>query len=109
MTLAEKRRWIAENYPGHTNRCTGRSLSIALKTISEAIRRPGQEIQVIDHFPSRKADRFLLDMIRDTIMRLDLEGFSYNVTDITIRFDLPYAAPGASGGRGAGRMKQRRA
>lgn len=59
-------------YETNRSRRTGRTTSIALRKISEAIREPGQPIPLIDHHPGRKAAHHLFLMVGGIVRDLDL-------------------------------------
>ena len=62
-------------YPGQ--RRTGRSTALALRLISESIKRPGEWLSIKDHHDSRMADHHLRQMIQDIVLKLGLEGFTF--------------------------------
>jgi len=69
-------------------RRTGTSTAIALETIAKSIRNPNEEIRIIDHFPTRQADKHLMKTIYYMIESLNLVGFEFNKTELTIKFNL---------------------
>lgn len=66
----------------------GTSTAIALETIAKSIRNPNKKIRIIDHFPTRQADRHLRSIVYDMVQSLNLTGFEFNLAEITIKFNL---------------------
>lgn len=58
-------------------RQTGRSTRIALETLAECYRRPGEWIEIRDHHASSQADRHLMLMITEMIERLGWSHFEF--------------------------------
>ena len=71
-----------------SDRCSGKTTGIALKTIGEALLNPGTEIAVTDHFPTRAASIKLSQVIAYYIYTLELEGVTMDTKKLSIRFDL---------------------
>lgn len=68
-------------------RRSGRSTSLALRYLSEAIANPRREIRVYDHHPTPAADRFLLDTVLDITKQLGLEHMEFDRQRITVCFN----------------------
>ena len=71
-------------------RRSGRTTANALLLISEALSNPGEQIKLFDHSSNER--HVLLNVtfptIYSIIKKLELEGFTFNKTKLTIRFDL---------------------
>lgn len=52
---------------------SGRSTALALWAISWALRRPGADIEIVDHFPSREANRHTFFLTQELVTKLDLK------------------------------------
>lgn len=70
-------------------RCRGTTTAIAFRMIGEAMLCPNQPIQIIDHYRSHEADRYLMETIKDIIYKLELEGFKFDKTRMTFTFWVP--------------------
>jgi hypothetical protein len=75
-----------EKFPSATDRRTGRSTAIALRTITWAIENPDQPISIRDHHPTIKAHQFLARMIADMIQKLELQHLTINRAKLTLIF-----------------------
>jgi hypothetical protein len=80
-------------YPDTTvERCSGRSTTIALETIAEAMKTPDKSVRVKDHHPSAQADNHLADMICEYIDRLGFSGFKLDRAPLLLVFSLEDSA-----------------
>lgn len=66
-------------------RRSGKSTARALSYVSEAIKKPGEWIDVSDHFPGRQADLHLFSMISDIVQQLGLIDFEFNSSRMQMR------------------------
>lgn len=74
-------------------RRTGRSTRQALRIIAEAITNPCREYVVIDHFGTHQASKLLLWRIAELAEKMELIGFVFNQTKLTVRFNPPKYLP----------------
>jgi hypothetical protein len=87
----KQRRKMLDHYannlvPVDWRRGTGRSTVLALRYVARALSEPGKVITIFDHYPTRAADRMLMDMCKDVCARMELEGFVFNAARVTITF-----------------------
>lgn len=68
------------------DRCTGRSTSLALGFIAEALRKPGVTVYIKDHHDSSLADRHLTDKVAEYVDRLGLKHLIIDRQCYWIRF-----------------------
>lgn len=71
-----------------SDRQCGKSLSLALGYISEALANPGKNVYVVDHYPTHAADRDLFNTIGSLIDQMGLKHITRVVSSMSIRFDL---------------------
>lgn len=79
------------------DRRRGRSTAIALETIAAAIRSPGNDVKIIDHWDNRQSNRYLMETIADVINKLGLKGFSLEKSELLLKFRLYEVEPGVNG------------
>lgn len=72
--------WVARmdlelpgGYASVRSRRTGATTRMAIGLILKALQTPYEPLTIIDHHPTRAADKYLADKIRDMIARLELE------------------------------------
>lgn len=69
-------------------RSTGLSTSLAHEFIAKAIQEPNRIINVVDHHPSPRMNRALLDMIRRITIKLGYQFFEFDYEKCTIMWKL---------------------
>lgn len=57
------------------SRCTGRTTALALEHIVKAMRNPGVEITLLDHYHSTAANRAIRDTVEQVLSKLDFSHF----------------------------------
>ena len=67
------------------DRRSGRSTALALDTISMCYRMRGTWIPVIDHLGTTRANRYLLETIRQMVGKLGFDGFEYKALTNEVR------------------------
>lgn len=67
-------------------RRTGRTTALALEVLARAIRSPGVPMRVLDHYPTRSADKELLLQAQSIVLALGWVGFTFRPSDLTVRF-----------------------
>lgn len=88
-----ERKWIEEainnGYSFISIECrgTGRSTVQALKGIAWLIENPGKELKVEDHHGTAAANRNLLGMMRNMVVRMELKHIHFNLGDNTAIFE----------------------
>jgi len=74
-------------------RRTGKSTGAALSVIGKCLLNPGIDFIIVDFEPYAKLPRrrsvinIVIPILKDTITRLGLEGFSINTTNLTIKYE----------------------
>lgn len=74
--------------PVSSDRRTGKTTSMALKTIALAIDNAGVDIPIVDHYDTHRSNLNLCDTIKMTIAMLNLQGFAFSSIRNTLRFCL---------------------
>lgn len=67
-----------------TDRRTGRTTVIALRTIAEAIKNPEKKIKIIDHYDTWYSNKLLAHKIYDMIQVMQLECLVVNTETLTL-------------------------
>ena len=71
-----------------SHRTTGKSLSLALIYVSQALEHPETVIEIEDHYRTKDSDQYLKNMVRDIIYKLELEGFHLEHNKYLLTFSL---------------------
>lgn len=69
-----------------TERRGGLTTRLALKYIVDAWETPGQEVRLVDHHPSREANKHLMSVVQKCIVKLGLDGFQFNCNNNSLLY-----------------------
>jgi hypothetical protein len=89
-------RWLWENNPecvvnyiqqgiNLEDRCTGKSTGVALGIIAECMQHPSRSVKVRETGIMAQ-DRFLFDVIKQLVHKLELKGFSFCYHNMTVKY-----------------------
>ena len=68
-------------------RRSGRSTVLALKFITKALSYPGLWIEIVDHYPGKRADQTLLHMVQHRVKQLGLKYVVFKHEPPSIKSD----------------------
>jgi len=68
-------------------RCTGRSLGQAFEAIGFALRNPGSEVKIRDHFGTSNSDIILFQKVKGIVEDFGLEFITFGINDLTITYN----------------------
>ena len=73
--------------PENPLRMTGRSLGKIFWYIGQAMRFPQTDITVQDHLPMDSCARYTFNRLRKLVDDLGIQGFSYDMAEMKIKYD----------------------